>query len=51
MGLPTSLNMDESVGKQVLRSVLYRHVPRELIEFPKQGFTVPVAAWIRGALR
>ncbi|PXX90715.1 asparagine synthase (glutamine-hydrolyzing) [Marinobacter vulgaris] len=51
LGLPTSLNMDNGVGKQVLRSVLYRHVPRELIDRPKQGFAVPIAAWLRGALR
>tara|TARA_B100000749_G_scaffold177205_1_gene136847 strand:+ start:5872 stop:7047 length:1176 start_codon:yes stop_codon:yes gene_type:complete len=51
MGLPASLNMEGNVGKQVLRSVLYRHVPRELIDRPKQGFAVPVAAWLRGSLR
>lgn len=51
LGLPTSLNMDNGVGKQVLRSVLYRHVPRELTDRPKQGFAVPIAAWLRGALR
>lgn len=49
--LPTSLNMDNGVGKQLLRSVLHRHVPRELIDRPKQGFAVPIAAWLRGALR
>ncbi|WP_341582055.1 asparagine synthase (glutamine-hydrolyzing) [Marinobacter metalliresistant] len=51
MGLPASLNMQGNVGKQVLRSVLYRHVPRELIDRPKQGFAVPVSAWLRGSLR
>ncbi|MCL7945683.1 asparagine synthase (glutamine-hydrolyzing) [Marinobacter sp. ATCH36] len=51
MGLPASLNMQGNVGKQVLRSVLYRHVPRELIDRPKQGFAVPVGAWLRGSLR
>ena len=51
MGLPAALNMQDNTGKQVLRSVLYRHVPRKLIERPKQGFAVPVAAWLRGALR
>lgn len=51
LGLPTSLNIKDGVGKQVLRSVLYRHVPRELIDRPKQGFAVPIAQWLRGALR
>ena len=51
LGLPASLNMEGGVGKQVLRSVLYRHVPRELIDRPKQGFAVPVAQWLRGVLR
>ncbi|WP_405420030.1 asparagine synthase (glutamine-hydrolyzing) [Marinobacter flavimaris] len=51
LGLPASLNIQDGVGKQVLRSVLYRHVPRELIDRPKQGFAVPIAQWLRGALR
>jgi asparagine synthase (glutamine-hydrolysing) len=41
----------EGQSKWLLRQLLYRHVPRELIERPKQGFAVPLAAWLRGPLR
>lgn len=38
-------------GKRVLKSVLYGRVPPALVDRPKQGFTVPVGAWLRGPLR
>lgn len=49
--LPMHLKIREGKGKWVLREVLYRHVPRELIERPKKGFSIPLDQWLRGPLR
>lgn len=49
--MPLSLKLRENQGKWLLRQVLYRHVPRELIERPKKGFSIPLGAWLRGPLR
>jgi asparagine synthase (glutamine-hydrolysing) len=49
--LPERLKLHGGVTKRLLRTVLYRHVPRELIERPKMGFSVPIEAWLKGPLR
>jgi asparagine synthase (glutamine-hydrolysing) len=50
-GMPLDMKLRGGTTKWALRQILHRYVPRELIERPKQGFSVPLAAWLRGPLR
>ncbi len=50
LGLPLGERRGALGTKHLLRKVLYRYVPRELIERPKQGFAIPLARWLRGEL-
>jgi asparagine synthase (glutamine-hydrolysing) len=48
---PAEAKLRDGVGKLPLREILYRHVPRPLVDRPKQGFGAPVEAWLLSELR
>jgi asparagine synthase (glutamine-hydrolysing) len=49
--VPLDMKIRGTQGKWLLRQVLDRHVPRELVDRPKAGFGMPVGPWLRGPLR
>jgi asparagine synthase (glutamine-hydrolysing) len=48
--LPLGLRRGPLGTKHLLRRILYRYVPRAILERPKQGFGVPMSRWLRGEL-
>ena len=45
--LPLSYRKKDGVTKRILRDVLYRYAPKELMERPKKGFSIPLHSWLK----
>lgn len=45
--LPIAYKKQGDIGKLVLRDVLYRYVPKEMMDRPKKGFSIPITKWLR----
>ena len=48
---PIEWRVDKNGGKRILRDILSTHIPKKLIDRPKQGFGLPVNEWLRGPLK
>lgn len=51
LSLPLSYKYRNRTNKYLLKKILYKYVPRELVDRPKQGFTVPLHQWLKGPLK
>ncbi len=49
--LPSNEKINNGTTKKILREILFKYVPKELIERPKSGFAVPLDDWLRGPLK
>ena len=49
--LPDTLKVSQGAGKTVLRHIVHRYVPEKIMARPKKGFGIPVAHWLRHALK
>ena len=48
--LPFEMKISSGQSKRLMRDLLYRYVPRKLIERPKMGFSIPIGEWLRGPM-
>jgi asparagine synthase (glutamine-hydrolysing) len=51
IALPHRFKYREGTSKYILRRILYKYVPRQLVDRRKQGFNVPLAGWLRSTLK
>ena len=49
--LPKEYKIKGDIQKSVLKDVLYKYIPKDIIDRPKMGFGVPLTEWLRGDLR
>ena len=49
--LPLEYKINKSNGKRILKDIVHNYIPRELVERPKVGFSLPIYSWLRGELK
>lgn len=51
LSLPIEFKVHQKISKRILRDILYRHIPQEVVDRPKMGFSIPLTEWLRKDLR
>jgi asparagine synthase (glutamine-hydrolysing) len=51
IALPHQFKYQGGTSKYILRRILYKHVPQQLVDRRKQGFNVPLGGWLRSSLK
>lgn len=49
--LPVEFKFDGKTTKKILKDIVYRYVPKEMMDRPKSGFSLPINSWLKGDLR
>ncbi|WP_169754213.1 asparagine synthase (glutamine-hydrolyzing) [Campylobacter curvus] len=49
--VPAKIKYKNNQGKYLLRQILYKYIPQNIVDKPKSGFQIPLAKWLRGKLR
>ena len=49
--LPINLKINNNSGKNILKDLLEKYVPKKLVDRPKKGFSLPLGQWLRGPLK
>ena len=49
--IPSNLKVKNNYGKHILKKLLYKYVPKKIVDRPKAGFAVPINDWLRGPLK
>lgn len=51
ISLPESFKFDKGVSKRILKDILYNYIPKDIVDRPKQGFSIPLTFWLRNNLK
>jgi asparagine synthase (glutamine-hydrolysing) len=49
--LPDNYKYHKGVKKYILREIVHKHIPKEMMDRPKMGFAIPIETWLAADLR